>query len=181
MSARAELNTLEQSGLVQVAVLEPELEYLFRHALVQDAAYSSLLKQDRRTLHRVAAETLLALYPDRRRELAAVIGMHFERAGDPAAAAEQLVIAGETALEHFANREAVAFFDRAEASFPPDDPRLELRSRAALGGARAGWPVRGADDSIGRLERAIPIAERHGDQRLLGEIYEQPVEGSREK
>src|SRR5256885_6437582 len=57
MTARAELNTLEASGLVQVAALEPELEYLFRHALVQDAAYSSLLKQDRRTLHRLAAET----------------------------------------------------------------------------------------------------------------------------
>ena len=51
MTTRTELNTLEQSGLVQVAALEPELEYLFRHALVQDAAYSSLLKQDRRALH----------------------------------------------------------------------------------------------------------------------------------
>ena len=69
-TARNELNTLEASGLVQVATLEPELEYLFRHALVQDAAYSSLLKQDRRTLHRLAADTLLALYPERRRELA---------------------------------------------------------------------------------------------------------------
>lgn len=171
MSARAELNTLEQSGLVLVAALEPELEYLFRHALVQDAAYSSLLKQDRRTLHHLAAETLLALYPERRRELAAVIGMHFERAGDPAAAAEHFVVAGETALEHFANREALAFFDRAEASFPPDDPRLELCIRAAVGGSRVAWTFRGADDSIGRLERAIPIADRHGDQKMLGEIY----------
>ena len=82
-SARAELNTLEASGLVQVAAMEPDLEYLFRHALVQDAAYSSLLKQDRRALHRLAAETLLTLYPDRKDELAAVIAMHYERAGDP--------------------------------------------------------------------------------------------------
>src|SRR5207253_5991465 len=81
MTTRTELNTLEQSGLVQVAALEPELEYLFRHALVQDAAYSSLLKQDRRALHRLAADTLLSLYPERRGELAAVIGLHLERAG----------------------------------------------------------------------------------------------------
>ena len=136
MSARHELGTLEASGLVQVAALEPELEYLFRHALVQDAAYSSLLKQDRRTLHRLAADTLLTLYPERRRELAAVIALHLERAGDPAAAAEHLVVAGEHALERFANRESLAFFDRAEASLADDDPRIDLRLRAALGGAR---------------------------------------------
>ncbi|MEP7003703.1 MAG: hypothetical protein ABI888_04110 [Chloroflexota bacterium] len=170
-TARNELNTLEASGLVQVATLEPELEYLFRHALVQDAAYSSLLKQDRRTLHRLAADTVLALYPDRRRELAAVIGMHYERAGDMAAAAEHFVVAGEQALERFANKDALAFFDRAEASFPPDDDRLELRIRAAIGGARVSWTFRGADDSIGRLERTLPVAEGHGDLKLLGDMY----------
>ncbi|HEV2249788.1 MAG TPA: hypothetical protein VGT60_04695, partial [Candidatus Limnocylindria bacterium] len=98
MSALNELNTLEASGLVQVATLEPELEYLFRHALVQDAAYGSLLKQDRRTLHKLAADTLLTLYPERTRELASVIALHLERAGEPAAAAEHLVVAGEHAL-----------------------------------------------------------------------------------
>ncbi|TME86455.1 MAG: hypothetical protein E6I44_13285, partial [Chloroflexi bacterium] len=68
MTVQAELGTLEASGLVEIAALQPELEYLFRHALVQDAAYGSLLKQDRRTLHRAAAETLLALYPERKSE-----------------------------------------------------------------------------------------------------------------
>ena len=75
MTTKTDLGKLEASGLIQVAAVQPELEYLFRHALVQDAAYSSLLKQDRRTLHRLAAETLLTLYPDRRRELAAVIAL----------------------------------------------------------------------------------------------------------
>src|SRR5205814_3640253 len=102
MTTKTELVTLERSGLIQVAAVQPELEYLFRHALVQDAAYSSLLKQDRRALHKLAAESLLALYPERTHELAGVIGMHYERAGDPAAAAEYLVIAGEQALERFA-------------------------------------------------------------------------------
>lgn len=171
MTARTELNTLEASGLVQVATLEPELEYLFRHALVQDAAYSSLLKQDRRTLHRLAADTLLRLYPERTRELAGIIAMHYERAGDAAAAAEYFVIAGEQALERFANRDAVAFFDRADASFPPDDPRLELRLRSAIGAGGVAWSFRGPDEGIGRLERALPLAERHGDLKLLGDIY----------
>ena len=171
MTTRTELNTLEQSGLVQVAALEPELEYLFRHALVQDAAYSSLLKQDRKTLHRRAAETLLALYPDRTRELAAVIGLHFERAGDAAAAAEHLLVAGEHALERFASRDALAFFDRAEASLGPDDRRIDLRLRAALGGTRAGMTFTPPAEAIGRLERAVAVGDPGGDPKLLGDAY----------
>ena len=171
MTTRTELNTLEASGLVAVATLEPELEYLFRHALVQDAAYSSLLKQDRRTLHRLAADALLSLYPERRRELASVIALHFERAGDPTAAAEHLVTAGDHALERFAHREALAFFDRAEASLGPEDPRRELRLRAALGAARAGWTSSGPAPAIGRLERALAVAEDGADENLLSDIY----------
>src|SRR5207253_9447371 len=102
---------------------EPELEYLFRHALVQDAAYASLLKQDRRTLHRLAAETLLATYPDRKRELAAVIAMHYEQAGDAQAAAPYLVEAGAHAHGPVAHREALSFFERAVA-LPASDPRV---------------------------------------------------------
>ena len=171
MTTRTDLGTLEASGLVQVAALEPELEYLFRHALVQDAAYSSLLKQDRRTLHRLAAETLLALYPERRRELAAVIALHFERAGDPAAAVEHFVVAGEHALERFANREALSFFDRAEASLAADDPRIDLRLRAALGGAKVSWTFGSIDDPTTRIERALAFGEDGADQKLVGNVY----------
>ena len=170
-SARTELGTLEASGRVQVAALEPELEYLFRHALVQDAAYSSLLKQDRRTLHRLAATTLQALYPERGRELAGVIGMHYERAGDTAAAADQLVIAGEHALERFANKDAAAFFDRAETSLGTDDARADLRLRAAIGYAKSTWTSGGQSECIDRLERAALLGESGADPKLLSDAY----------
>src|ERR671935_2684040 len=114
MSARTELGTLEASGLIEIAALQPELEYLFRHALVQEAAYASLLKQDRRVLHRAAAETILSLHPQRERELAGVVAMHLENAGEAARAAHYYVIAGEHAVERFANREAITLFARAE-------------------------------------------------------------------
>lgn len=171
MTTRTDLGTLEASGLLQVAALEPELEYLFRHALVQDAAYSSLLRQDRRTLHRLAAETLLMLYPERRRELAAVLALHFERAGDPAAAVEHLVVAGEHALERFANREALAFFDRAEANLAADDRRIDLRLRAALGGAKVSWTFGSIEGPTTRLERALAFGEDGADQKLVGSVY----------
>ena len=49
-TADLQLDTLEAKGLIRLATIDPELEYLFRHALVQDAAYESLLKQERRSI-----------------------------------------------------------------------------------------------------------------------------------
>ena len=171
MTTKAELGTLEASGLIQVAAVQPELEYLFRHALVQDAAYSSLLKQDRRSLHRLAAQTLLDLYPERRRELAGVIAMHFEQAGEMGAATEHLIVAGEHALERFAQREAVSFFARANELLPADDERADLRMRAAIGTARAGWTFTGLSGALGQLERAISSAGDQADRKLLADAY----------
>jgi len=152
MTTKAELGTLEASGLITVASVKPELEYLFRHALVQDAAYSSLLKQDRRSLHKLAAQTLLELYPERRRELAGVIAMHFEQAGDMGAATEHLIVAGEHALERFAQREAVSFFARANELLPADEGAANLRMRTAIGTARAGWTFTGLSGALEQLE-----------------------------
>jgi len=171
MNARADLGTLEASGLIQVATIQPELEYLFRHALVQDAAYSSLLKQDRRSLHQLAAETLVAMYPERGRELAAVIAMHFDQAGDARRAAEQFVIAGEHAIERFATREAVHAFARALELMPADDSRVDLRMRAAIGVARSGWTFMGLGGAIDQLERALAAGADHADRRLVADAY----------
>jgi len=171
MNTRAELGTLEASGLIQVATFDPELEYLFRHALVQDAAYSSLLKQDRRALHRLAADTLLSLYPDRRRELAAVIAMHLELAGDDARATEHLVVAGEHALERFANREAIAFFERALRLIAAGDATIDLRLRATIGQGKVGWTLTGSDRYIAQLESVIEEAGERGDPRLMADAY----------
>lgn len=169
MSARAELGTLEASGLIEIAALQPELEYLFRHALVQEAAYATLLKQDRRLLHRAAAETIIALHPDRQRELAAVIGMHYELAGDAPLAAAHLLVAGEHANERFARKEALAFFTRAYDL--ASDSQGEVRLRAAIGGAKAGWGYSEQVDFIDRLQHALETAGSAADKGLVAEGY----------
>lgn len=166
MSTRAELGTLEASGLIEIAALQPELEYLFRHALVQEAAYASLLKQDRRSLHKAAAETILALHPDRTRELAGVIGMHFEQAGDNARAAEYLVMAGEHGLERFANRESMAFFTRAGAL--AGGSQVNLKLRAAIGVAKAGWTFSRSPNELEQLQRALEATDG-ADPHLVAE------------
>ena len=77
MNLHAQLNHLQDAGLIQLVQERPELEYLFRHALVQDAAYGSMLHSDRGNIHQRIGETLESLFADNLNEVAGVIGHHF--------------------------------------------------------------------------------------------------------
>src|SRR6188474_1192586 len=129
MTVDPQLDTLEAKGLIRLASLEPELEYLFRHALVQDAAYESLLKQQRKELHHSVGEALEALYPDRKGELASMLGRHFEQAGEGGRAIPYLVDAAKDAYDRNAIVESFALYSRASALLPPvaETDSAELR------------------------------------------------------
>ncbi len=109
------LKTLEGTGLIAVAQLKPELEYLFRHALIHDAAYASLVKFDRIALHREVGEALERLYPDRlaSQELASLLGEHFFQAGDDERALKYFTLAGDASARVYANVEARQHYTRA--------------------------------------------------------------------
>jgi len=176
MAIEAQLDTLEAKGLIRLAASRPELEYLFRHWLVQDAAYGSLLKQERRELHRLVGEALEVLYPDRGSELAGVLAIHFSEAGDTDKAVDYLIAAGQFAMDRNAIAEAYTAFDRAATLLPAatdteDEAARRRRVVIALGRGRAGWTFRPIDDIIGDLEAIVPTAERLGDLDLIAPIY----------
>ena len=176
MPIEAQLDTLEAKGLIRVASFQPELEYLFRHALVQDAAYESLLKQERRALHQVVGEALEQLYPDRRGELAAVLTMHFEQAGETERALRYGVEAARFALDRNAIVEAFALFERAAALLPPptsadDDALRRRRLEIALGQVKAGLSFRSVEDELAALEPLVGDAEALGDLRVLADVH----------
>jgi len=186
------LGRLEAAGLVQLADSEVatgngaggaradgsaparEIRYGFRHALIQDAAYESLLKRERRALHLAAAEAIEGLYPERRRELAAVLAGHFGAAESPERAVEYLLIAGAEALRTFADREAYGFFGRA-IRLLPERPETEAdrrrRVEAGLGRDRAGATFVPYEPSLAELDAILPLADALGDPELLAEIH----------
>jgi len=123
MTLAHHLTTLTDYGLLNLAQLEPELEYLFRHALIQDAAYHSLLKTDRKRFHHLAAVTLQALYTNRLEELSPVLGYHFQHAEEHESAIHYFAQAGTRALGTFANLEAIEYFSTALTLTAFDDPR----------------------------------------------------------
>lgn len=169
-AARA-LGLAEAAGLVRFASVDPEPVYRFSHVLVQEAAYGSLLKADRRRLHHVVGEAIEARDPDRREELAPILGLHFERAGASDRAVEYLHRAGEVALRRFAVREARDLFDRAAAllvDMPDDDATEHRRIEVDLDRVAAGVTFIPYDQGLAQLAETRARAERLGDDRLLG-------------
>ncbi len=124
MTLTIQLGLLESAGLIRLASIQPELEYLFRHVLVKDAAYHSLVKGDRRALHRAVGETLENVYarsdPDHiPSQLYPLLGLHFAEAGDAHRALRYFSLAGRAAAAVYANMEAAAHFTQALAAAGP--------------------------------------------------------------
>ena len=71
------LSVLTYEELVRERVHDPELEYIFKHALTQEAAYELLLIRRRKELHRRVGEVLEELYPEQQGELASALAYHF--------------------------------------------------------------------------------------------------------
>ncbi len=170
-----QLDTLEARGLIRIATVEPELEYLFRHALLQDTAYESLLKQERRALHQVVGHALESLYPDRVGELAAVLALHYEQAGDTEKAIEYLVAAAKFAGERNAITEAVDLYTRARALLTvqvdsSDPTALRRLIEIDLGRVRAGFSFMPEAEVLGILEPLADPVRQLGDLRLEAEV-----------
>jgi class 3 adenylate cyclase/predicted ATPase len=105
---QASLNRLTNADLLFVEGARPEAKYRFKHALIQDAAYESLLKSRRQALHRRAAEALLEANAEPE-----AIAHHFTEARLDDLAVEWWGKAGDQALRRSAFQEAIAHLGKA--------------------------------------------------------------------
>ena len=111
---QASLDRLADADLLFVEGAPPEANYRFKHALIQDAAYDSLLKSRRQVLHRRAAE-ILRDQPERLAAEPEAIAHHFTEAGLDDLAIEWWGKAGDQALRRSAFQEAIAHLGKAIA------------------------------------------------------------------
>jgi serine phosphatase RsbU (regulator of sigma subunit)/tetratricopeptide (TPR) repeat protein len=167
MTVMRDLNVLESAGLIHLARLEPELEYLFRHSLIQDAAYASLLESDQRWLHHAVGEAIEDLYPDRLDEYAATLARHFERAGDDQHALDYFVRAGDTALACYANQEAASQYQSALALSCSQRQRASLLSGLGEAFYRQGH----LDRALGAWREAIDLYLALEDRDSVACLY----------
>lgn len=110
------LQDLKVLELIYERSLFPELAYMFKHALTQDVAYNTLLIQRRKDLHRLVAMAIEELYAERLAEFYEMLAYHYEKGEVWDKALNFLVKAAQKALQGYANREALASFNRALAA-----------------------------------------------------------------
>jgi class 3 adenylate cyclase/tetratricopeptide (TPR) repeat protein len=107
------LSELESADLIRKRSIDPDLEYLFKHALTQEVAYQGLLRTKRQELHGRVAQAMERLLGDRHREYAESIAYHFQNSDMPARAVPYLVVAGKKAIERYALAEAETYYRSA--------------------------------------------------------------------
>jgi class 3 adenylate cyclase/tetratricopeptide (TPR) repeat protein len=129
-----QLTQLESSGLIALASSSPEIEYTFRHALIQDAVYGSLLKSEQHGLHLIVGETLEEIQADHPTDRSNRLAEHFWLAGQPERALPYFLISAEQAARSYANTEAIENYSRAlqAAEQDPASMAAVLRARGEL-------------------------------------------------
>jgi class 3 adenylate cyclase/tetratricopeptide (TPR) repeat protein len=175
---------LLQQSLAQLVATEllyqrghpPEATYIFKHALVQDAAYQSLLRSTRQQYHQRIAQVLETRFPHSTETQPEVLAQHYTAAGMHAQALSYWQRAGQRAQERWAHREAAASFEQALSalSYLPEthhtreqavDLRLALYSTLQPAG---GWHF---ERTLVYLREAETLAETLDDRRRLAQVY----------
>jgi class 3 adenylate cyclase/predicted ATPase len=166
------LQQLEKSELVFRRGVPPEATYTFKHALVQDTAYQSLLKSRRQQIHAVIASELEAQFREITEAEPETLAHHYTAAGNAEQAIEYWLKAGQQALKRSANREAVAHLGKGlemVGSLPDSEGRLrqELQLQNAMAVAMKtarGWS---APEVLEAFSKARTLAEKLGDKNQL--------------
>jgi class 3 adenylate cyclase/tetratricopeptide (TPR) repeat protein len=170
------LAKLEQAELVFRHGEPPEAIYSFKHALVRDAAYETLLRSRRQQLHGQIARTMVDKFPDIVVSQPEIVAHHFTEAGLVESAIEYWLKAGNLALGRSANA-AVGHLKRGLKQIPNiDDPMLrnkwELLLQTSLGNslqATQGWS---ADSVKHAYTRALQLCKESGlDEHTFPAVF----------
>jgi class 3 adenylate cyclase/tetratricopeptide (TPR) repeat protein len=167
----ADLSRRDIVFLLQTSTFEGAEEYIFKHSLLRDVAYESVLKRTRRKYHTHVASWLesVADVNQRKEEYTAVIAGHYAQGGKRKKAAEWYLMAGEGAYSQGAPEEACEFFERAFELAPSTDNELKwkiLLERGEVHGVLGNPEARKADD-----DALYALAVEFNDEDRLAEVY----------
>ncbi len=107
------LAALEQLHLIRVRSLQPELEYIFKHALTQEVVYNGLLKKEREAVHRQIAQVIEHLFAERLPEFYETLAYHYTQGRSVKKGVEYLMKSGEKSLARYALEESHKSFQQA--------------------------------------------------------------------
>jgi hypothetical protein len=173
----AALDRLTGADLLVCEGTPPNATFLFKHALIQDIAYSTLLRGPRRDLHRRIAEVLTDDFPDLLETLPEMLAHHYSEAGLIEQAVSFWAKAGQRSISRSALVEAVTHLTKAlnQLATLPTTPTLrreQIELQLALAGTLLHVKGYGSPHTLAAFEHAHVFIE-HAEK--LGERSEDPL------
>lgn len=107
------LSGLERLDLIKARSLEPDLEYIFKHALTQEVVYNGLLKKERKEIHERIGLVMEQLFRDRLPEFYETLAFHFQQGQSVLKSVDYLMKSGEKSLKRYALEESHKYFAEA--------------------------------------------------------------------
>jgi class 3 adenylate cyclase/tetratricopeptide (TPR) repeat protein len=163
------LGELKSLEMILEKRFQPELEFMFKHAITHQVAYDSLLLSRRKTLHKLVGMGIEELYADRLPEFYEMLAHHFEQGEVWDKAVEFHIQAGIKAVRNFSIETALAGFAKAQAILSEHRPEVPaaLEFQLCISQAETLQDVVRWADRLLALERACVIAEQLGELPLL--------------
>ena len=170
------LNRLVDAELLEEYSSPPQLRYRFKHALIRDAAYDSLLRSQRRQYHRKIAEVLRERFADVVEAQPELLANHFSEAGLIEEAIPCWQRAGQQALQKSANKEAIRHLAKGleQLGVLPETPQhlqQELMLRIALGAALMVTKGFASSEAQNVYARARTLAQQIGEGSLVFTVF----------
>jgi class 3 adenylate cyclase/predicted ATPase len=168
---------LQRSEIVQQVAAGPAARYAFKHALVRDAAYESLLKSSRRELHARVGEVIERERPEVVTGQPELLAYHYGLAGDARSAVRFWLLGGQRARSRSANVEATRQFQKALEflQLQPETPErslTELEIQLSLGLCFIAVSGYSSDDTRRSFERACSLSAQLGEpQKEMQAIF----------
>lgn len=172
---KEELSQIVNAELLYQRGLFRKVTYTFKHILIQETAYSSLLKSKRRELHGRTAQILEQETPDVAKRQPALLAYHYSEAEDLEKAIMYWTLAGSQSLAGFANQEAIAQSRRGiemlkAAPQSPHSAALEVSLQSVLGYALLSSHGYAHPEVRKVFTRALELCEQIGDAPQLFKV-----------
>ena len=164
---------LKRQEFLQASAARDETRYAFKHALIQEVAYESLLSARRKALHAAAARALETLYQGRLEQVFDRLAHHWDRAEEPQQAVEALSRFAEQAAGAYAHVEAAEALRKALSQVEglPPETRARRRIEIVLALARSLYFMGRFPESLRLLTEHAGDAEESAEPGLMGSYH----------
>ncbi len=170
-----ELIHLERLDLIRTRSLQPELEYMFKHALTQEVAYNSLLKKVRKEIHERVGQVMEQIFSDRLTDSCEELAFHYRRGTSVFKAVEFLILSGEKSYARYALVEANEYYNQAYKLLSKKENRDRGENKLLLDLILAWGYIHNCMSDFKNLEQILldnsGLSESLGDGERLSMFY----------